>query len=472
MSVDLQRIRDRVNQKRASFDRNQNRAVDAILDEWNSEGNDTFIFPVVDGPPGTGKTSVGIIAVAEHLLSYRDEQIIYLCYGHFATEVARNMLFDLGFNRNQICRITPNPRDTDWERGLIGYDYFSNLPDETKRRLQNCGVLLCTLHGSRRAFDVRGCQAGARVASRSIRIIVDEFSQVTPPLWLACLQRAKDAELQPISYALLGDPYQLPVVTTQPFLLENVGEFIFRRRPDYTPHQLTVQHRMHEDICEAVNSLRRAFNTYTLQSSERVRHRDLMGLGFEWHRSECPTQAVTSTGILLPLREILDPSYPLVIVDTSELGRERRCFGGSLLNVDEAECAVRIATAFYESYTRNGRRLNPSEDFQILSPYTGQVGIIQESLPQELRSACTTIYRAQGREYPCVIISFVWNHPDGFIGFLREPELQPHTYVGCSRAQGKLIILLSRDCFIGRGHRDFDFLFQTRNAHIIRLGRA
>ena len=456
--MSFREIRDRIAATRSVFDRRQNRSVDAIVDRWDSEGENAFIFPVVDGPPGTGKTSVGVVAAAECMLDYRGEQIVYLCYGHFATEFARQKLFDLGFSEDQVVRLTPNPRETDWSRGVIGCTYnFSNLDHNSLRRLQRCGVILCTLHGSGRAFRVRGTRAGARVR-HTCRVVVDEFSQVTPPLWFACLRRARGMDLKPISYSLLGDPYQLPVVTTQPLLQENVGEFVGRASGS-SPHELRIQHRMHEDICDAINSLRDALHCPSrLESAEGVRHRDLTEpeLDFRWNENACPPD----------LREIVSPLYPFVIVDTSRLGREQRCFGGSLRNDDEAELATRIAMAVYGSYSRNGRRLSPS-DFHVLSPYSGQVGSIQQRLPPELRGSCTTIYRSQGREYPCVIISFVWNDPSGFIGFLQDPRLRAQTYVGCSRAQGKLVILLSRRCF--QGHRDFDYLCGTRSAHQVEV---
>ena len=451
-------IQDRIAATRSVFDRRQNRSVDAIVDRWDSEGENAFIFPVVDGPPGTGKTSVGVVAAAECLLEHRREQIVYLCYGHFAAEVARQKLFDYGFSEDHVVRLTPNPRETNWSRGVVGCTYnFSNLDHNSLRNLQRCGVILCTLHGSGRAFRVRAIRAGARVR-RACRVVVDEFSQVTPPLWFSCLRRAKSSDLEPIGYSLLGDPYQLPVVTTQPLLQENVGEFVGRTSGSIS-HELRIQHRMHEDICDVVNSLRDALQCPSrLETAEEVRHRDLADpeLGFSWNQNACPPN----------LREIVSPLHPFVIVDTSRLGREQRCFGGSLRNDDEADLATRITMAFYESYSRNSRRLSPS-DFAVLSPYSGQVGNIQQMLPTELRGSCTTIYRSQGREYPFVILSFVWNDPGGFIGFLQDPRLRAQTYVGCSRAQGKLVILLSRRCF--DGHRDFDYLCGTRSAHHVEV---
>ena len=60
-----------------------------------------------------------------------------------------------------------------------------------------------------------------------------------------------------------------------------------------------------------------------------------------------------------------------------------------------------------------------------------------------------TIYKAQGREYPFVIVSFARKNPIQTIGFLAEPELRAQTYVACSRAMAKLVLLFSFSTFQG-----------------------
>ena len=454
MSNMRNRIRERINEMRGLFDRTWNRAVDSILDDWDSGRDNEFVFPIIDGPPGTGKTSAGTVGIAERILENPDEQIIYLCPTHFAADVAlRKLRRDLNLV-GQAYRLTPNPRETDWNQGIVGHPPES-LSDREMRVLQRANVLICTLHGSIRAFKIRGMDVGARIARRAY-IIVDEFSQVMPPLWFHSLYLARREGLEPRGFSMLGDPYQLPTVTTQPRLYENAGEFVVNESGCNT-HRLRVQYRMHRDICEAINQLRRALRcTFMLESAERVRDLDLTGRGFEWDRNRCSPE----------LREILDPSHPLVIVDTSNLGGQRRCFGGSVMNMDEAMLATKIVREFCRCYRRNGRRINHS-DLAVLSPYSGQVGYIQQLLRRgQLENTTTvTIYRSQGREWPCVILSLVWNDPRGFIGFLADPRLRAQLYVGCSRAQSKLIVLMSYECF--HRYEDFRNLWETDTAYHI-----
>jgi len=447
------RIRERIDEVRGLFDRTWNRAVDSILDDWNSSEDDEFVFPIVDGPPGTGKTTAGTVGITERILENPDEQIIYLCPTHFAADVALGRLRgDLGL-AGRVYRLTPNPRETNWDRGVVGHP-LESLSDRQIRILQRANVLICTLHGSIKAFRIRGSGVGARITRRAY-MIVDEFSQVTPPLWFHSLYLARAQGLEPCGLSMLGDPYQLPTVTTQPRLYENVGEFVINESGCDT-HRLRVQYRMHRDICEAVNQLRRALRcTFMLESAERVRDLDLLGRGFEWDESRCSPE----------LREILDPSHPLVIVNTSSFGMERRCFGGSVMNVDEAIFVTRIVREFCRSYRRNGKEID-SSDLAILSPYSGQVGYVQQLLRRhglERYATTITVYRSQGREWPCVILSLVWNNPRGFIGFLQDPRLRAQLYVGCSRAESKLIVLMSYDCF--QHYEDFRNLWETSSAY-------
>jgi len=209
-----------------------------------------------------------------------------------------------------------------------------------------------------------------------------------------------------------------------------------------------------------VNALREALHTYPLETHQSVRNRTLTSLGYSWNRSACPEEFV----------DILDPDNPLVIINTDRLsGGEEVSLGGSKYFPSEARLAARLAVAFSSTYfDRNSQQpLSPT----ILSPYSAQVGLIRSLLPRDLRSNCITIYQAQGREYPCVIISFARKNPYGQIGFLGEGGfgdvgMRAQTYVACSRAMAKLVVLFSFSTF--RGHRDYDYLLErSENALII-----
>lgn len=441
-------IENRVQALWSTFDDNQRAAVNAILDRWDSAGENAFVLPVIDGPPGTGKTTVAAVAIARYLLENPREQVLYMCYTNFAADCALKILVNkLGFSGNQAIRIPANPRERG--PGVFGFSDLQDLSGQEKRVLEECPVLLCTLHRSGKASQLRG---------RGTRVLIDEFSQVNVPMFFATIEKVK--YLDPDGYALLGDPKQLPMVTTQSILYQNICSYIMGRKSEYEPCSLILQHRMHNDICAAVNSLRRALGTFDIRTSPDVQNRKLTHpeFGYVWDEEPIPDST---------LREILDPEYPFVIVNTDNLdGYEEESYKGSLKNTAEAKLAVAIAEAFHKAYKKdNGEHLFPT----ILSPYSAQVIEITRRLSPQLQERCSTIFRAQGREYPCVIVSFVRNNPNRFIGFLDEPQLRAQTYVACSRAQGKLVVLLSFRTFLNAGHVDFDYLCNTQRAHVVSI---
>ena len=425
----------------SSFDHRQKKAIKAILDDSIAE--DGFVFPIVDGPPGTGKTTVGVAAAAEYLKENPKGHVLYTCYTHFAAEQAKKMFEEkFHFPSQNVIRLTPGSRK-DWDKGVIGCRAdLSDLSRNQLRMLKECPVLLCTLYGSNRAKETR--KAGCRM-------IVDEFSQIDPAIFFMTMNRIRG--INPASFALLGDPLQLPVVTTQSILRPNIGQFIRARKP-HTPHQLIVQHRMHPHVCAAINAMRKeAFFTHEMQTGENVRYRDMELLGYKWRKNEVNPK----------YRTILDPANPLVIVNTDTLdGEEEQIEGGSTKYVEEARLAAELAENAHRSYMKgDGEHLMPV----ILSPYNAQIYEVSTKLGDRFKECCNTIYRSQGKEFPLVIVSFVRKNPHGFIGFLEDMRLRAQAYVACSRAQGKLIVLLSRKTFVGRGHLIFEALYNTREAY-------
>ncbi len=439
-------LREKIAVIRDTFDDLQNRVVNAILDDCLA--GDDFVFPIIDGPPGTGKTTVGAAAVAEYLEERGQEaQVLYMCYTHYAASQAKETLEKLALPSNKVIKLTYETHKKYWDRGIVGCKSdLSDLSADEIRRLKQCPVLLCTLHGAKRALEARGTHC---------KVIIDEFSQVDPAMFFSTVNKLRGHN--PSGYALLGDPKQLPVVTTQPLLSSNIKSYLDRRKP-IPSHELKLQHRMHENICAAVNSLRKDLGAYPIKSSDKVKNRDLVGLGYEWNKESTKSK----------LKDILDPSKPFVIVNTDSLGEEyeQRVFRGSVRNVAEAKFITELAKAFYSSFRRGNERLRPA----ILSPYAAQVREIFSNLPPVLQEQCLTVYRAQEREYPCVIVSFVRKNPQRTIGFLDDLILKAQTYVACSRAQGKLVVLFSFDTFLGVGHRAFEYLYQTPEAYIVEGG--
>jgi len=428
----------------------QRDVVDAMLEDCF--GDTYFVLPVADGGPGTGKTRTGTVAAGKYFLQDVDKhKVLYTAYTNFALDRAKEALENIGFPKHDVVRLLPSPGLRDWANGRVGCRWdLLDLSYNDIRRLQEAPFVLCTPYmlGRMERLGVRR------------KIIVDEFSQIDFPTFVMILNQTKS--FNPDGLALLGDPLQLPVVTTQEDLRENIVRFM-RTKKRFEPYTFEVQHRMHKAICEAVNNMRRELSsefssspTPDLVPSDRVRERGMEQLGYRWDER--------SAG---KFGQVLDPSFPLVIYNSDGLGYEDRSATGSTYNVGEAKLAVEIAKAAYRSYTEDGRHFLP----KIITPYSAQLHLIKEMLrqaPTELQKSVTTVYRFQGREHPLVIVSMVRNNSRGEIGFLDMPMLRGQGYVAVSRAQAKMIVLMSKHTF--SSHPIFDALAKTKADGCLKVG--
>jgi superfamily I DNA and/or RNA helicase len=215
---------------------------------------------------------------------------------------------------------------------------------------------------------------------------------------------------------------------------------------------------MHEEICNAVNRMRKELSYWydfvSLEPADiNIRHRDLRSLGYKYMEEKVPNGSILTSG---ELKEILEPTYTFIVINTDKLpgsGMEERTKSGSLRNITEAEAVIDIAIAAHQSYQAQDRQLTPT----IISPYSAQINEIKERLRKRysgyygvFESNIITAYSSQGREYPMVIVSLVRSNPWRRIGFLEDEKLRAQVYVACSRAQAKLIVLMSKNTFGGK----------------------
>jgi hypothetical protein len=436
-------LEEKVEQEYSGLHARQREAVDAILEDCI--GDTYFVLPIIDGPPGTGKTHTGTVAAGRYVLQDpRKNKVLYTAFTNYALDTAKEAFEKLEFPKHDVVRLTPNPGVRDWPNGRVGCKWdLLDLSYNDIRKLQEAPLILCTPYMLGRMERIGGRR----------KIIVDEFSQIDVPTFMMILNQMK--KFNPDGFALLGDPLQLPVVTTQEDLHENIVMFM-RTKKAFEPHTLVVQHRMHQAICEGVNNMRKELSSHfsssrpqDLVSSDDAKDRGMIELGYTWNAQKAGEFA-----------QVLDPSFPLVIYNTDGLGFEDQSMTGSSYNKGEAELAVEIAKAAHRSYTKDGHSFDP----KIITPYSAQVRKIKEALPGDI----TTVYRFQGREHPLVIVSMVRNNPDGVIGFLDMPYLRGQGYVAVSRAKGKMIVLMSKHTF--SSHPVFEALAKTKSDGCLKVG--
>ena len=399
-----------------SLNESQAAAVEHLVGGWQAPDNGARLT-IVDGPPGTGKTHVAATAAARWVEEGQG-RVVVLAPTHAAAERVRDKMLDVGFDAEQVLRLAPGRGEHDTRHGILRFDRVSQLPPNLRRLRQEADVLVTTWQGAAaRAFE----------QLRGFLLLVDEVSQVPFAALMAIMTRLRVRGCRPAGYGLLGDPQQLPVISTQQILATNAALGVLRRHPECRPCRLELQYRMNNPICEAVNTVRRfGFGGDPLRvANEAVANRTL----------DRVTNRYRPEGS--PFREVLDPQASVVFIDTSrfaaELEEQQTSVGTSWEYMPEARLAMRLAQAIQGAY---GRGDEPT--IAVSSPYTAQVALMARlGTPNAI-----TIYRAQGHEWDCVILSLART-----MGRTIMDEVYQNIYVGLSRARSKLIVLLNTELF-------------------------
>lgn len=403
----------RLNAKVADLNSEQQDAVAHIVGGWRTPDSGVRLT-IVDGPPGTGKTHISAVAAGEWVRNH-DRQVVLFTPTHRAAERAQSALVNVGFEPDEAPCLAPGFPEQP-KPGLITFDRAENLPPPLRRQLRQARVLVTTWQGSQRALDF----------ASNFLLLFDEVSQISFSAFMSLLYSVYRRAI-PAGYALIGDPYQLPVVTTQDTLAVNAALGVLRRHPECKPHRLISQYRMNKPICDVVNEVRRvAFGGKPLQpANDSIAQRTLDQVTGYYRRG---TQ----------FDDILNPFVPVVFVDTTcfatECGWEEEGIGGSWAFEPEAHLAIRLAEAIKRAY-----KISPTDQV-IIAPYRAQMAKAQALGA----SNPITFHRAQGHEWECVILTLGRTK---VLGRTILDEVYQYIYVGLSRAKSKLIVLLNVNLF-------------------------
>jgi len=351
---------------------------------------------VIQGPPGTGKSTL-IAKIIKHRIP-RTKHVLITCTRNFAVDsVAEKLCIDnikfLVFGNQG--RVGPTARahlfqdevsrKCNFIIGGVDQNSFTRRNCRRKtiaRTLENNKVFLATI-GSLPAFQDLVLWSGQSIHT----VIVDEAG---------CTQEIEMVRmllLNPKNVIHIGDHKQLrPGLEINCYQHEDPERSQMERLVDggisYT--LLTIQYRMHRDICHIVSKL-----SYDGQ---------------------------LETGDIL--RE-MDPAVCWIDHNCKEVSR-----GLSFINIGEAKAVVK---AFKKEGSRSSHTL-------VITFYKPQVNVLRESFVgiKGRPPRVITVDSAQGTEAEIVILSCVRCNNNRNVGFVRDLR---RLNVAISRARQKLIIV-------------------------------
>lgn len=432
----------------------QQRAVNDILS--------TRDFLVVHGPPGTGKTTTLVEAIAEVL--QRETQVLVCAQSNTAVDWIAEQLSARGIPLLRIgnpTRVTPSMLAHTYERRFEDHPDYPTLWQlrRTLRQLrsmprgsrpQNFHQKISRLRDRADEIEIRIRQQlfdATRVFACTLAgsanpllmgmhfhtLFIDEAAQA---LEAACWIAIRKCD----RFVLAGDHCQLPPTIKSPQALrDGLGRTLMETIVDAHPERvrlLRVQYRMNERLMRFSSDL---FYNGKLEAAPEVRNRSLL--------------------------DVVDS--PLEWIDTGDSEAEDTevtevftAHSHSRQNPAEARLTLETLRRYVQ---RIGiaRLLEERVDFGIISPYRGQVSLLRHLLKRDealrpLRRQITvsTVDAFQGQERDVIVLSLVRANDAGQIGFLRDLR---RTNVAITRARYKLIVLgdvatLCRHTFYRRLH--------------------
>lgn len=253
------------------------------------------------------------------------------------------------------------------------------IAQEKHKILDPIRIIICTIATSHRIY---------RIMKKTIHTVILDEAGATVELDIPSLIR-----LMPLNMILIGDHKQLKGFCNVPnYLTDNnmydvsMMERLLKGNRQF--HLLTIQYRMHDDLCNIVSEL-----FYDgLLISDKSCHNNTSNETIEW---------------------------------INVIGLDKRTNNGSFFNVAELNSIKSLC------------QKHRDQNILILAPYLAQLHYLQDSITDS-NVNIRTIDSAQGMECEIVIISLVRSNNKGNIGFLDNIN---RMCVMISRAKHKLYIV-------------------------------
>lgn len=403
-------------------------------------------FFIVMGPPGTGKTSYGMVNILrETQLAQPQSNILLMSYTNRAVDEICSKLvgLELPFIRMGNDLQCPEVYRPYLLSAMV--DSCSGA-SEIRRHLADTHILVGTTSSLSSRLDLMSLK-------QFDLAIVDEASQILEPHLLALLSATASDGLPAIrKFVFIGDHKQLPAVVQQSpeaslvheKLLNDIGltdcrQSLFERlhalyagRPDVEYH-LTRQGRMHADV--AVFSSEFFYDSHLVPVPLEHQLQPLASLpvldadSAEMHLLSSHRVAFLDSSVLAAR----DATSSVSSANGFSPSGIKTPSGMKLLpdkvNPCEADLTARLVYAYYQLHCeRGGETFDPRQTIGVIVPYRNQIAMVRRALsrygiPALLEISIDTVERYQGSQRDLIIYSFSVRRPYQ-LDFLTSSRIQ------------------------------------------------
>ncbi len=364
------------------------------------------------GPPGTGKTSVGLMNILREELAHKGHNVLLLSYTNRAVDEICSKLEKDGFDYIRIgsryaCA------EAYQKRLLITVDFPS--VDAVRQKISEARIVVGT------TMSISG-SAGLFKLKKFDLAIVDEASQILEPSIVGILSESNKytlrKEVSIERFVFIGDQKQLPAVVQQnrsqsavkdkrlsKIGLSDCRNSFFERmialygKDDKLVYSLTKHGRMHPEVAEFCN---KHFYGNTLRSLALPHQTADLGLKPDLQQEDRLTQLVAKRRTLF----INSHTEKQAIPDEEQ----------DKVNAHEADIIADLTLKILQVRMAAGKEIKADSTLGIVVPYRSQIAAIRTRLigiggKGEIgdivkRMTIDTVERLQGSERDIIIYGF------------------------------------------------------------------
>lgn len=436
------------------FNQNLSEEQNRILNKALS-ANDYFLL---NGPPGTGKTSIIIKELVKEIYENQTSNILLLAYTNRAVdELCESINTAINDQIQQKFIRIGNELSTspEFHQNLLNTIIQQKDAElESKKEKFSRKTIQEIIH-NQRIFVSTVASISSKSDILSLKkfdtIIIDEASQILEPQIIGILPKAE-------RFIMIGDHKQLPAIvlqnpelakTNNP-LLEEIGlmnrknsiferlyEYCERNKLDNAYDQLTYQGRMHAEIADFPNQhfydgkLNVAYDIPNL--NEEIKQ------SLNRQRAELNFTKFDATNELQNF--IVNHRFAYINVEENPYLPST--------NIQEADWIVNFVKEIIALYQLNNKPFDPKKTIGIIAPFRNQIALIKQKLelaniPNYEQITVDTVERYQGSQRDIILYSFAVTYSsqlNSLVNMNDEGNVDRKLNVALTRAKEQLFLI-------------------------------